>query len=323
MRLRSVMYGMCIFMIIFFTKSAFCQQQYDILWEIGERNGSFWEFNHFKTGERWPWKFKISQVGTPNAKEFPQEINDSVRRPIMISFYLNQEYMNRDLILVLETVNGHGPDFTIGFSLKIPPGPQGQQEASEGIGVKTFKTHESDKQEVVIHRRSLQWPGWYTIAIDNASPPWTNRWIFWDYLALKAPSQQVTAFSLEVIEPKDRSIVYQQRNIARGVCYSTQQQRNLFVIPFIETNKYYKQPHEDLTFRRRGNRYEAEWSLEYFLGLEGKAGRGTIGYITFYVVNETTLQHIIETFPDHDSHREPGFPYTYRSQKIKIRRSLR
>jgi len=142
-----------------------------VIWQIGNNDGRFHEFNNLRDRDEWPWKYEVRQ----SAIFFPQEINDFARSEIQISFQLEGQ-ANKDLILTLATVSGHGPDFSIQVELQ-------NTAKRDTLGTFAFNTRSRDKKDVKI-KSSSTIAGNNTIILVCASPPQTDRWLFWDYLLL-------------------------------------------------------------------------------------------------------------------------------------------
>ena len=140
------------------------------IWEIGINDGSYGEFDQLVSvyPGPFPWHY---YVGEPSNR-FPKEINDFARTPINIHFSLTDEQSKNDLLLTLDTHSVHGTDFSVRIKTQI-----------NDIDTRTFdnkkKTHE------INIKKDLVATGENTIILESASPPKTNRWLFWDYLSLK------------------------------------------------------------------------------------------------------------------------------------------
>jgi len=143
-----------------------------VIWQIGDCDGRFQEFNDFSNAEKWPWKYKVRQ----SARSFPQEINDFVRSEIHISFNLSKNQVNKGLVLTIATVGGHGKDFTVRFEIQ-------NSKTREILGSLTFDTLSRDRKEIRISS-ALTVKDEHTIILVKESPPFTDRWLFWDCLSL-------------------------------------------------------------------------------------------------------------------------------------------
>ena len=140
------------------------------VWEIGYNDSSYGEFDPLKEyPDSFPWHYNISEP----PDKFPKEINDFARKPINIHFYLCDEQSKNDILLTLDAHSVHGPDFSVLIKTQI----------SE-VGTYTFDN--VNKTHKIIIKKDLVSSGENTIILDCASPLKTNRWLFWDYLSLKA-----------------------------------------------------------------------------------------------------------------------------------------
>ncbi|MEW6617849.1 MAG: hypothetical protein AB1422_00610 [bacterium] len=150
-----------------------------LIWEIGKDDNSFGEFNQLpKFPGPFPWHYN---GGNP-PDEFPKEINDGERTPIYIHYSLTEEQADKDLALILDACGGAGDD----FSIRVITLANGEKPQS--LGVYKFSTSKSilDKEkrhEIKIDNAKTK-SGTNTLILENASPPNSGRWLFWDYLSL-------------------------------------------------------------------------------------------------------------------------------------------
>lgn len=156
---------------------------HSLIWEIGYDDDSFREFNQLpEYPGPFPWNYN---AGDP-PDTFPKEINDGARNLINIHYSLTEEQVKNDLILTLDTAGGQGGDFSVQVITKDPGGTRhntGQYRFDAGSG------NPPDKHEVTISREWIK-PGTNTIILKSASSPWTNRWLFWDYISLKMKEEE-------------------------------------------------------------------------------------------------------------------------------------
>lgn len=129
--------------------------------------------NKQKSG--WPWEYTVKE----EAYLFPREINDGERNEIFIHFQIPLEYYKEDLILTLYGSELHGDVFSVAISAKHANGNFVSLET-----VKFDKQSKDLKREIAVPLSSVG-PGANTFQLKNASPPFTNRWLFWDYLSLR------------------------------------------------------------------------------------------------------------------------------------------
>lgn len=129
--------------------------------------------NKQKSG--WPWEYTVNE----EAYLFPREINDGERNEIFIHFQIPLGYYKEDLILTLCGSELHGNDFSVAISVKHANG----NFVSLGT-IKFDKQSKGLKKKIAVPLSSVG-PGANTFHLKNASPPFTNRWLFWDYLSLK------------------------------------------------------------------------------------------------------------------------------------------
>ena len=132
-------------------------------------NGEFDQLDRYPFPGPFPWHYNVSEP----PDKFPKEINDFARTPINIHFSLCDEQSKNDLLLTLDAHSVHGPDFSVRIKTQI-----NEVDTRTFDNVKT--THE------ILIKKDFVASGENTIILECASPPKTGRWLFWDYLSLKA-----------------------------------------------------------------------------------------------------------------------------------------
>lgn len=129
----------------------------------------------------WPWQYTVNEL----PYLFPREINDGERNEIFIHFQIPLEYYNEDLTLFLYASELHGDDFSINILTKHANG----NFVSLGT-VKFDKQREDLKRRINVPLPSIG-PGANTLRLKNASPTYSNRWLFWDHLSLRTKEGDV------------------------------------------------------------------------------------------------------------------------------------
>ncbi|MEW6617844.1 MAG: hypothetical protein AB1422_00585 [bacterium] len=204
-----------------------------LIWEIGKDDNSFGEFNQLpKFPGPFPWHYN----GGDPPDEFPKEINDGERTPIYIHYSLTEEQADKDLALILDTCGGAGDD----FSIRVITLANGEKPQS--LGVYKFSTSKSilDKEkthEIKIDNAKTK-SGTNTLILENASPPNSGRWLFWDYLSLKVIEEEEVSIKIDEIVP-DSYI----RGRVFGLDKSQYSQYK--VVVYVKTDKWYIHPYAD------------------------------------------------------------------------------
>ena len=140
-----------------------------IIGDIGYNDDSYEEFDPLPVYPgRFPWHY---YVGEPSYR-FPKEINDGARTPINIHFSLTDEQSKNDLLLTLDIHSVNRDYFDVRIKTQI-----------NECGTLTFNNVEK-VQEIEI-RSDIVTKGENIITLENASPPYSDRWLFWDCLSLK------------------------------------------------------------------------------------------------------------------------------------------
>lgn len=131
----------------------------------------------------WPWQYTADEP----PYLFPREINDSKRNEIFIHFQIPLEYYNykENLILTLYGSELHGDDFSIAISAKHANGN------FVGLGTVKFDNQSKGLKKNIVVPLNLVGPGANTFHLKNASPPFKDRWLFWDYLSLMTNDNNV------------------------------------------------------------------------------------------------------------------------------------
>jgi len=129
----------------------------------------------------WPWQYTADEP----PYLFPREINDGEKNEIFIHFQIPLECYKKNLILTLYGSKLHGDNFSVAISAKHANGN------FVGLGTVKFDKQSKGLKKKTVVPLNLVGPGANTFHLKNASPPFTNRWLFWDYLSLMTNDNNV------------------------------------------------------------------------------------------------------------------------------------